>query len=76
MRRTPVGSSSLSSVGYDPERSILELEFRGGRIYQYFAVPRRIFEELMTAASAGAFVNRCIKPRFPFRRVDTHDPTQ
>ncbi|MDR7420837.1 MAG: KTSC domain-containing protein [Armatimonadota bacterium] len=76
MRRTPVESSSLSSVGYDPERSLLELEFHGGRIYQYFAVPRRTFEELMTAASVGAFVNRCIKPRFPFRRVEGRDSTQ
>lgn len=76
MKRSSVESSSLSSVGYDPETSILEVEFRSGRCYRYFAVPRRFFEELMTSSSMGAYLNSHIKPRFPFTLVDERDSTQ
>ena len=76
MKRIPVESSSISSVGYDRESSTLEIAFRSGRRYQYFAVPRRIFDELMAASSKGAYVNERIKPRFPFRPVDKRDSTQ
>jgi lysyl-tRNA synthetase class 2 len=71
-----VESSSVSSVGYDSEGSTLEIEFRSGRRYRYFAVPRRAFEELMTASSIGAYVNKRIKSRFPFSCSDDHDSTQ
>lgn len=69
MKRVPVDSSSLASVAYDDQLSMLELQFRNGGRYQYFAVPHRIFEELLAAPSKGTFVNEHIKPRFPFRRV-------
>jgi hypothetical protein len=72
MKRIPVESSSLASVGYDREISTLEVEFRNGGCYQYFAVPQRVFEQLMAAPSKGAYVTEHIKARFPFRRVDEH----
>jgi ATP-dependent DNA helicase RecG len=54
MKRIPVESSSLASVGYDREISTLEVEFRNGGCYQYFPVPQRVFEQLMAAPSKGA----------------------
>lgn len=33
MVRTPVASSALASVGYDPSTQTLEVEFRSGRVY-------------------------------------------
>ena len=47
MNRTPVSSSNLASVGYDPENRILEIEFHGGSIYQYFSVPESKYEGLI-----------------------------
>lgn len=44
MIRTPVGSSSLTSVGYDADNLILEVEFRNGKIYQYLGVPLAIHQ--------------------------------
>jgi hypothetical protein len=35
---TPVQSAVLSSIGYSSDRT-LELTFRNGAIYRYFAVP-------------------------------------
>jgi len=55
MRREPVESDALLSVGYDPDRRILEIEFNSGKIYRYFDVPEEIYAGLMTAVSHGAF---------------------
>ena len=39
MDRTPVSSSNLASVGYDPSTKTLEIEFNDGAVYQYDDVP-------------------------------------
>lgn len=61
MNRTPVSSSNLASVGYDPEHEILEIEFRTGSVYQYFDVPVHIYEGLMHASSHGSYFDAHIK---------------
>ena len=69
MQRQPVESSMLRSAGYDPERSILELEFNNGRIYRYFGVPPEIFDELMTAESKGRYFLDQVDDLFPYLQV-------
>lgn len=61
MERTPVQSSSVSSVGYDRESSTLEIEFLNGSVYQYFGVPESIFDGLMNAPSKGTFLDQFVK---------------
>lgn len=61
MERTPVQSSSVSSVGYDRDSSTLEIEFLNGSIYQYFGVPESIFDGLMNAPSKGKFLDQFVK---------------
>jgi hypothetical protein len=70
MRRQPVESSAISSVGYDPRSSILEVEFRSGAVYDYHGVPTKVYESLMKAPSKGSFVSRKVRDRFPFTRRD------
>lgn len=43
MERTYVESTNIASIGY--EQDTLELEFLSGGVYQYFDVPRHIYEE-------------------------------
>lgn len=69
MQREPVESSMLRSAGYDPERSILELEFNNGRIYRYFGVPREVFEELLIAESRGHYFLDQIDDLYPYLQV-------
>jgi hypothetical protein len=69
MKRVPVRSSSVASVGYDPESFILEIEFRNGGVYQYLKVPAAAHRLLFQAASIGEYVNNIIKPRFDAVRV-------
>lgn len=61
MERTPVQSSSVSSVGYDRDSSTLETEFLNGSVYQYFGVPESIFDGLMNAPSKGTFLDQFVK---------------
>ena len=70
MKRQPVGSSSLRSVGYDPDHRILLLEYEGGSVYRYYDVPENIFEELMSEESKGRFVNYRIKPYYRYCKID------
>jgi len=68
--RHPVSSSAISSVGYDPRSSTLEVEFNSGAVYDYHGVPPRVYESLLQAPSKGRFVSRRICDRFPFSRRD------
>ena len=69
MRRQPVSSSVIRSVGYDPGTAVLEVEFRSGDVYRYFAVPPSVHRGLVEAESPGAFFNRTISDRYPTRQV-------
>lgn len=64
MKRRPVTSSTVISVGYDPATKILELEFVSGSIYRYFDVPQSIYKSFMAADSKGTFVNDHVKRHF------------
>lgn len=64
MNRTPVSSSNIASIGYDPTSYTLEVEFHNGLIYRYFDVPKSVFDALMSAASHGQYFNSHIKERY------------
>lgn len=64
MERTPVSSSAIQSVGYDTDSQTMEIEFNGGRTYQYFDVPAAEHEALMEADSHGAYFNVHIKGHY------------
>ena len=61
MNRTPVSSSNLASVGYQPNIKILEVEFLHGGIYQYSNVPLSVYEGLMAASSHGSYFDQNVK---------------
>jgi hypothetical protein len=69
MTRTPVTSTDLCSVGYDPVTRTLEIEFASGGVYQYSDVPPEVFEELLVADSPGRYFHARIRARYPTRRV-------
>ncbi|MFC5908109.1 KTSC domain-containing protein [Streptacidiphilus monticola] len=62
-------STCVVSAGYDARRHVLELEFPGGRVYDYLAVQESVHEELLSADSHGRYFNRRIRGHFDFRRV-------
>lgn len=69
MNRTPVSSSNLISVGYDPVSSTLEIEFKGSSLYQYFDVPSNEYEGLMAASSHGEYFHANIRDSYRYEKL-------
>lgn len=69
MNRVPVTSSSVASVGYDPNTMTLEVEFSNGAVYQYFDVPETLYHDLMGASSVGTYLNQHIKGSYRYAQV-------
>jgi hypothetical protein len=70
MERDRVTSSTIASIGYDQATQVLEIEFRGGGIYQYSNVPQSVYSGLMSASSHGGYLDRVIKKGgYRYRRI-------
>lgn len=61
MKRGRVHSRIISSVGYDSNRKILEIEFKKGTLYQYYSVPQFEFDRLISSKSVGKYFDKNIK---------------
>jgi hypothetical protein len=53
MERTPVKSSQIVSIGHDPEKNELHIEFASGQVYRYFEVTADEHQALLAADSIG-----------------------
>ena len=62
-----VVSSNIRAVGY--EGNDLIVEYLSGTKYKYKAVPKDLYETLLTAESKGRFVNNNIKGKFEYEKV-------
>ena len=67
MERTNVVSSNIVSVGWD--RGILEVEFKGGSVYQYSNVPKEVYYELLNSESVGKTLNITVKGRYEYEKL-------
>jgi len=70
MDREPVASSNVESIGYDAAEGMLEVEFKGGAVYQYTGIPQELYAELCEAGSVGSFIHRRIKNAFACERIE------
>ncbi|MCQ4298012.1 KTSC domain-containing protein [Pseudomonas stutzeri] len=71
MKRAAVNSRSLRSLGYDPERQVLEVEFSSGALYHYEQVPPEAVQALLDADSLGRHFNQVFKPQhYAYRRIE------
>ena len=71
MRRICVMSPDLASVGYDPNKRVLEIEFNWGGVYRYYDVEEDVYKGLINADSSGKFYDKHIKRAgFKYEKVD------
>ncbi|MET3508569.1 KTSC domain-containing protein [Halalkalibacter oceani] len=68
MRMVPVSSSNLNSVGYDENTQTLRIDFHNGT-YDYYNVPRSVYDGLLNASSKGQFHHNYIKNDFRNNRI-------
>ena len=64
-----IASGALDAIGYDAATATLTVTFASGGTYEYYGVPRRLYERLLAAqphpwSALGAEVRR-----HPYRRV-------
>lgn len=55
MKRVPVNSTNILSVGYDENSQMLEVEFNTKRIYRFSNVPAHVYSGLMRSKSHGKY---------------------
>lgn len=69
MKRVPVLSSNVVSIGHCPETSTMEVEFRGGGVYIYHDVDADKHRAMMSADSIGGHLNAHIKGAHKFSKA-------
>ena len=67
MHRETVESSNLATVGFSD--GVLEIEFKHGGVYQYFNVPKTVYEGLMAAESKGKYFHQFIRDKYEFVKL-------
>lgn len=67
---TPVASTNLAAVGYDPPSAELFVQFNNGTVYCYFNVPASVYSGLLAASSHGSFFHHFVRHGgYPYQRV-------
>lgn len=69
MQMIPVSSSNIRAIGYDDATATLVVEFRGNTCYEYYGVPRYIFESFFHAGSKGTYHADHIKDKYRYRKI-------
>lgn len=69
MKRTPVESSMIQDIGYDPETETLEIGFNSGTVYQYFEVEQETYDAFMKADSKGRYFLDSVEPFYVYGKV-------
>ena len=69
IKRQPVASTNVASVGYSRQLHALEIEFTRGAIYRFLNVQPRVYRDLMAAPSKGHFIAENIRGKYRFVRV-------
>jgi len=70
MKREPVESTAIKSIGYNEDKKLLEVEIlETGRIYKYFDVPLEEYMDFLDAKSLGEYYNRVIKEKYEYREL-------
>lgn len=63
MTRQSVKSSNINSVGYDPAKQLLEVEFQNGGLFHYHKVSPQAHAALLKAKSIGSHFHSKIRAR-------------
>ena len=74
MQYKQVTSSNITSIAYDAEHKWLGVEFCSGSIYNYFDVPKSVYDLLMETnrknGSVGKVFNSNVKGIYEFVKVN------
>jgi hypothetical protein len=66
---TPVNSSNLVGVHYNPATQVLTVEFKSGGRYSYGGVVKSHYEALLKAKSPGGYLHKNIRGRYDHSKL-------
>ena len=69
MKRQPLTSTVIASVGYDIDTAVLEIEFASGELWHYNLVPPSVHRALLDADSPGRYFGTRVRDRYPERQI-------
>jgi hypothetical protein len=64
IKRVPVQSSALATVGYSAHLRAVEIEFHNGAIYRYLEVAPSVYHALLDSPSKARFYDQNIRRRY------------
>jgi hypothetical protein len=64
IKRVPVESTALATVGYSKRLRALEIEFRNGAIYRYLDVAPEVYDVFLQARSKARFYDHNIRHKY------------
>jgi hypothetical protein len=64
IKRVPVESTALATVGYSKRLRVLEIEFRNGAIYRYLDVAPDVYDAFLQARSKARFYDENIRHKY------------
>lgn len=64
-----VDSSMINKVGYDSESETLQIEYNSTALYQYFDVPKSVFDDLFSKESIGKYAHKNIRFNYEFVKI-------
>lgn len=63
-------SSVVARMIYDPATETLRIVYVSGMVYDYKGVPGKVYEAMRSATSKGRYLNRYIKGKYDFEKVE------
>lgn len=62
-------SSNVARIAYDEASRVLKVEFKNGRVYDYFDVPDHVFDGMRNASSKGQYLAQQVKGHYRYARA-------
>lgn len=67
---TPVESSNIGGLFYDPATETICVRFHNGGLYSYIGINRELYMNLLHAPSVGKYLHNVVKA-FPYTRWES-----
>jgi hypothetical protein len=67
---TPVSSSNVAELGYDPDYQVVYVRFLDSRLYIYKGVSQIEYDGLLNAPSIGSYLHRNFKNVYAYERIE------
>jgi len=62
-------TSTIKQVGYYDEDETLVVEFNDGGIYEYYDVPKHIYNDLLLGNNPGKTLLKEVKGRYEYEKI-------